>query len=545
MTSQTVTSLEAAPVGSLVARGWRATAAICTAGSRLSFVVIAWLLLVDSADWVRPAVLLAVQALAYLAGSALAGRLVYRFAPGPVAIAAELASALVIVVVAFATTNTIAVGVLVAVLGGLRALAEMSVGLLASAATAVILTDSTDDSTTPPPREGLILPGLVVAGAAAGALVAWLGPWGGLWLLAMVFGASAARVGLAGPGSAPPPSSALVGDIADERVPAEAAPPGGPTASAESEAPADDLAGVARHPLTRRLVVSLALTALFGVIGSMILVAAWIRDVFASSDSLGLVGGAFILGAVSAAVVFTAAAGPPLRYLALAVGFLAGGGAVAVIGDLPPVQLVVVAVALMAGIATASVTPVVSLGIAPSVPAAARGRLITGISALVCVAVVAAGFVAAWVVTHASLPYALGAAAASLLAAMLVPVFGLRTWEYVLPQLEHPVTVVRRTPKLSGRLAVTLAYADGEWLVEVRRGRALLGSRYLVKPAEAMSMLSLLGVPALNNRVEEALTSDRTEATRQVDRMRVELAELEAKLTRLTDMVDTDENAKP
>jgi len=99
-------------------------------------------------------------------------------------------------------------------------------------------------------------------------------------------------------------------------------------------------------------------------------------------------------------------------------------------------------------------------------------------------------------------------------------------------------------PKASPGLTVTLAYADGQWLVELRRGRALLGSRHAVGSAEALSMLALLNVPALSRGVEAALASDQSEASRQVDRVRGELAELEAKLTGLNEMVELNDAGK-
>ena len=75
--------------------------------------------------------------------------------------------------------------------------------------------------------------------------------------------------------------------------------------------------------------------------------------------------------------------------------------------------------------------------------------------------------------------------------------------------------------------------------------RALLGSRHLVKSAEALNMLALLDVPGVHDSVEKALAVDQTEAARQAERMRNELSELEAKLAGLTEMVEITETHKP
>jgi hypothetical protein len=66
----------------------------------------------------------------------------------------------------------------------------------------------------------------------------------------------------------------------------------------------------------------------------------------------------------------------------------------------------------------------------------------------------------------------------------------------------------------------------------------------MVKSTEALNMLALLDDPALNRTLEETVNTDQTEAVRQVDRMRTELAELEVKLSGLTEMRDYGEGRK-
>jgi hypothetical protein len=128
----------------------------------------------------------------------------------------------------------------------------------------------------------------------------------------------------------------------------------------------------------------------------------------------------------------------------------------------------------------------------------------------------------------------------------MIPVASHKTWQRLSPEIEAGPTLAIGGvgPKLLSRLAVTLAYADGQWLVEVRNGRALLGTRHPVRSAQAMSMLAQLEVPGLQGGVEKALATDQSEASRQVDRMRRELAELEAKLTGINEMVVLAEENK-
>jgi len=265
--------------------------------------------------------------------------------------------------------------------------------------------------------------------------------------------------------------------------------------------------------------------------------------VFASPDPLGVVGGAFVLAAVGGGVVFTAVAGRPLRYLLLALGFAVGGGAVSIMAGLAPTELLVVVVALVVGLATATAAPLFGLVVANRVPARLRGRVGAVATAVIAAGIPPGAFLAGWIVGHTPLLVAVAVGATCYLVATLIPFFAHRTWQELVPAGET-VSILRRWPKLAGRLAVTLAYADGQWLVELRRGRALLGSRHAVGSAEALSMLALLNVPALSRGVEAALASDQSEASRQVDRVRGELAELEAKLTGLNEMVELNDAGK-
>jgi hypothetical protein len=88
-------------------------------------------------------------------------------------------------------------------------------------------------------------------------------------------------------------------------------------------------------------------------------------------------------------------------------------------------------------------------------------------------------------------------------------------------------------PKTPPSFTVTLAYADGEWTVAAMRGERPLAKPYLLKPAEALKMVGMLDVPAVHEAVEQILTAERAEVERQAERLRAELAEIEAKLADL------------
>jgi hypothetical protein len=90
-------------------------------------------------------------------------------------------------------------------------------------------------------------------------------------------------------------------------------------------------------------------------------------------------------------------------------------------------------------------------------------------------------------------------------------------------------------PKPPPGLTVTLAYTDGEWTVAANQGAKALAKPYVIRPAEAMRMVSLVDVPGVQEAVEQILAAERAEAEQQADRLRAELAEIEARLQELRD----------
>ena len=82
-------------------------------------------------------------------------------------------------------------------------------------------------------------------------------------------------------------------------------------------------------------------------------------------------------------------------------------------------------------------------------------------------------------------------------------------------------------------LTVTLSYEDGEWMVAATQGSKTLARPYVVKPAEALRMVALVDVPGVREAVEQILAAERAEAEQQAQRLRAELAEVEARLAEL------------
>ncbi|MEV7231193.1 hypothetical protein AB0M79_29870 [Polymorphospora sp. NPDC051019] len=90
-------------------------------------------------------------------------------------------------------------------------------------------------------------------------------------------------------------------------------------------------------------------------------------------------------------------------------------------------------------------------------------------------------------------------------------------------------------PKAAPGLTVTLAYAEGEWTVGATQGSKALAKPYVIKPAEALKMVALIDVPGVHEAVEQIVSAERAEAEQQAERLRSELAEIEARLAELRD----------
>lgn len=105
------------------------------------------------------------------------------------------------------------------------------------------------------------------------------------------------------------------------------------------------------------------------------------------------------------------------------------------------------------------------------------------------------------------------------------------------PAAGKPRKAAKQTrPKAPAALTVTLSYAEGEWTVAANQGAKSLAKPYLIRASEAVKMVALLDVPGVQEAVEQIVAVERAEAEQQAQRLRAELAEIEAKLAELTDL---------
>jgi len=101
-----------------------------------------------------------------------------------------------------------------------------------------------------------------------------------------------------------------------------------------------------------------------------------------------------------------------------------------------------------------------------------------------------------------------------------------------------PVTASARPPrpvkvKAPPTLTVTLSYTDGDWFVGAQQGTKALARPYVINAAEALRMVSLLDVPGVHDAVGQIIAAERADANQHADRLRSELAQVEARLAAL------------
>lgn len=95
--------------------------------------------------------------------------------------------------------------------------------------------------------------------------------------------------------------------------------------------------------------------------------------------------------------------------------------------------------------------------------------------------------------------------------------------------------VARKAARGKGpaELAVTLSWRDGDWSVQAQRGSRVVARPAPVKASDALRMVGMLDAPEVAEVVAEIVEAERSAAQEQAERLRQELAAVEAKLAEL------------
>jgi hypothetical protein len=92
-----------------------------------------------------------------------------------------------------------------------------------------------------------------------------------------------------------------------------------------------------------------------------------------------------------------------------------------------------------------------------------------------------------------------------------------------------------KPPKPPAALAVTVAYAEGQWTVAASQGAKTLAKPAAIRASEALRMVAMIEAPSVHDAVEHIIAAERTAAENQAQRLRRELADIESRLAELRD----------
>lgn len=500
--------------GKAVGRGPRAglvavlgAEAVSQVGTKMTFVALPWLVLVDTGSPTRMGLIAAAEMLPYVLAGVIGAPLIDRRSPWRMSIDTDLVSAVAFgaVVATYHRFGLGALAALVAVAGAARGLGDRS--------RAVLLRPQIEAAGVNVTRATAMYDGIgrltsLVGVPIGGVLIAWLGSPRVIGLDAMTFALSAMLV------------AAFV------RPPAMQPAGGQPAPEPYLRALRGGVEHLRRDRLLVGMLLMLLVTNLSNQAHQVVFIPLWVNDRLGTPAGLGLVFGSFALGAVMGNLVFTALAPRLPRHLTLTVGYLVGGAPRMLILALSDSLPVVVAVLFLAGVGLASVNPIIGAVLYQRVPAALQARVF-GLTAAVAYAGLPLGSVLGGATAeYLGLTWALFLVSTVVFAATLSPVVGYRTWREM--DSGSPTDVDR-----SGPLRVTLAYEAGQWRLSARRGRQSLVAPRAIEPAQALRHVARLELPEALVAAEEIVSAQRDETKRRAEALRAELSEVEARLAAL------------
>jgi hypothetical protein len=100
------------------------------------------------------------------------------------------------------------------------------------------------------------------------------------------------------------------------------------------------------------------------------------------------------------------------------------------------------------------------------------------------------------------------------------------------PAAKAPARKAAKT-KAPAALAVTIAYTDGAWTVAVQQGNRVLARAAQIRASQALKLIGELALPEVQAAANEIVAAERSAAERDADRLRAELAQIEARLADL------------
>jgi MFS family permease len=385
--------------------GFLSAEALSMTGSQISFITLPWLILVMTGSAVRTGLGSFTEMVPYVLAGLLGGPLIDRFGPRRTAILADSASAISVALIptlhAIGGLSYPVVLVLVASAGTLRGFGDTSKRTLLPRVVEMSRISIDRGATL---YDGISRGAMLLGLPLAGALITWLGAANVLVVDAASFVCCAVLV------------STFVPVKGATQVDKESTPTEGYGAALLK-----GLRTLRRDRLVLGIVAMLFLTNLFDQANSAVFVPVWVHDVLGSPAGIGLMGGAFGVGAVLGNVIYTILSGRLSRFATFSLCFLLGGSTRLFALASTDRLWIVVAVSFGAGIFMSTVNPILSSVAYQRIAKEMHGRVLGAIGALTWGGIPIGGLLAGWAVQALGLRQALFSVATAYLGVTLLP----------------------------------------------------------------------------------------------------------------------------
>ena len=489
---------------------------LSTVGTRISFIALPWLVLVTTHNPIRMGIVTGAATVPYVLNGFIASPLVDRFGPRLASNASDVASAVLMGLVALTWRAPLVIFVIiVALAGSFRGLGDRAKNTMLKP---LIDASSVDTMRITSAYQGATQLALLGGGSVAGVLIALFNPWGAIWIDAASFLVCAVII-----------SAFVTLPPAPEATPSTAAKP---AAAPVRESYVDQLRAsftFLRHePLISRMVSMLFVTNLFSQVGTATFIPLWIdTHLHHSPVALGWIGGAYALGGIAGNAAFTALATKLPRYKTFVVGYLLGGAPRFLILAFSHNLVVVAAVWAFSGFAISSANPTIGAVMYKQVPGHMLARVGSLASAISFSGLAIGGLVGGFAVENLKFTGAVLFATVLYVSATLSPVFGYRKWRII-----DVVTRPRRPAHLGSRVAVRLVLSRRRWTASATRTDGLPVFEDLPLEGDRVAgALALLNPPELAPAISAM-------AAAQQQALRKHHADLKARLAAAQDRLD-------
>lgn len=396
--------------------GILAAETISRVGTRMSMVALPWFVLVLTGSPARTGLVAFAEMGPYVLACAFGGPLLDRIGVRRASITADVVSGAVVAAIPLLYRDaSLGFGMLlalVALAGVLRGLGDTAKQAVFPQTVALSGVDLTRAASL---HDGLSRLAGLLGAPVAGLLIAAFDAPTVLLIDAATFAAGAVLVGLFVRAQ---PRAGADGDLADGEA-------------AKREPYLRALRAGWRFLRGDRLLLAISLmlvaTNLFDQAFSGVLAPVWARDVAGTAVALGLLSGAFSVGAVLGNVVFTAVATRAPRWAVFSIGFLVAGAPKWVVMALVPELWVVYAVSFLGGLGAAALNPILGAVLYERVPEPLHARVFGMSIALSWAGIPLGGLAGGFLVQWVGLTPALLVFAALYFAATLLPFID-RSW---------------------------------------------------------------------------------------------------------------------